>query len=72
MDNKGHQGPSFIGVAFILQIESINNIIESPCHRNLDICCHYKGGFSRFGVLSGLPPLSLVDMLHAIGGGFGS
>jgi hypothetical protein len=27
-------------------------------------------GSSRLGVLLGLPPLSLVDMLHAIGGGF--
>jgi hypothetical protein len=29
-------------------------------------------GSSRLGVLWGLPPLSLVDMLHVIGGGFGS
>jgi len=29
-----------------------------------------RKGSSRLGVLSGLPPLSLVDMLHAIVGGF--
>jgi hypothetical protein len=28
-------------------------------------------GSSRLGVLLSLPPLSLVDMLHTIGGGFG-
>jgi hypothetical protein len=28
-----------------------------------------REGFSRLGVLSSLPPLSLVNMLHMIGGG---
>jgi hypothetical protein len=27
-------------------------------------------GFYRFGVLLGLTPLSLIDVLHVIGGGF--
>jgi hypothetical protein len=31
-----------------------------------------KGGFSKFGVLLGLPPLSFIDMLHVTNGGFGS
>jgi len=29
-------------------------------------------GLSRIGILWGLPPLSLVDMLHGTGGGFHS
>jgi hypothetical protein len=29
-------------------------------------------GSSRLGVLSSLPPLSFVDMLHATSGGFGT
>jgi hypothetical protein len=31
-----------------------------------------REGFSRLGALSNLPPLSLVDLLHATSGGFGS
>jgi hypothetical protein len=30
-----------------------------------------KESIFRLGVLSGLPPLSLINMLHVIGGGFG-
>jgi hypothetical protein len=29
-------------------------------------------GSSRLGILSGLSPFSLVDMLHGTGGGFGA
>jgi hypothetical protein len=29
-----------------------------------------REGSTRLGVLSGLPPVSLVDILQAIGGGF--
>jgi hypothetical protein len=31
-----------------------------------------REGSSRLEVLSSLPPLSLVDMLHVTGGGFGT
>jgi hypothetical protein len=31
-----------------------------------------REGSSRLGVLCGVPSLSLVDMLHATGGGLGS
>ncbi len=39
---------------------------------HLEMGCFAREGSSRLGVLWGLSPLSLVDMLHMIGGGFGA
>ncbi len=37
---------------------------------HLEVCCYCMEGFFKFQVLLGLIPLSLVDVLHVIGGGF--
>jgi len=72
MDIKGHWRPSFISVALFLKTKSVNDIIKNANRLHLEVGCYCKEGFSRLGILSSLAPLSLVNMLYMIGGGFGT
>jgi hypothetical protein len=70
MDNKRHLRPSFINVALFLWTKNVNGLIESIRHLHFEANCYCKEGFFRLTILSGLPPLFLVDMFHVNIGGF--
>jgi len=58
---------------FLLKTKSVNGIIKSAGYPHLKKQAIIEGkGSSRLGVLVGLPPVSLVDILQATGGRFGS
>jgi hypothetical protein len=66
---KGTQGLP-LSMFFFSMDKNVNGIIESTSRLHFEANYYCKGGFFKLGVLLGLPPLSLIDMLHVIGGGF--
>jgi hypothetical protein len=48
----------------------VSGFIESACCLHFEVGCYYREGSSWLGVLLSLPPLFLIDMLHATNGGF--
>jgi len=70
VDNKRYQRHSFIGVAFFYKHKVSMALQRAQATYISNRVVIVREGSSRLGVLTSLPPLFWINMLHGTSGGF--